>query len=263
MSGGEVLLRVEHLEKTYPGHNGRPPHKALDDVSLELRAGETLGIVGESGSGKSTLARVLMRLTGADGGRVTYGGVDLLNARGADALFLTRQIQIVFQDPNSSMNPRRTVRQALVEAARVAGDAPADMQAILGRMMEAVGLSRDKLDAYPHQLSGGQRQRVAIARALAVSPKIVVADECVSALDVSVQSSILNLLLERQRELGLALLFISHDLAVVHHMSDRMIVMKSGRIVEAGNPAEIMRNPADPYTRELIASVPGSGFRTM
>ena len=128
-------------------------------------------------------------------------------------------------------------------------------------MMEAVGLSREKLDAYPHQLSGGQRQRVAIARALAVSPRVVVADECVSALDVSVQSSILNLMLERQRELGLAYVFISHDLSVVHHMSDRMIVMRSGRIVEAGNPSEIMRNPQDPYTRELIASVPGSGFR--
>ena len=261
MSDGEVLLKVEHLEKTYSGHNGRPAHRALDDVSLELRDGETLGIVGESGSGKSTLARVLVRLTGADGGRVTYRGIDLLNARGADALFLTRQIQIVFQDPNSSMNPRRTVRQALMEAARVAENPPADLQTSLGHMMEAVGLSRDKLDAYPHQLSGGQRQRVAIARALAVSPKVVVADECVSALDVSVQSSILNLLLERQRDLGLAFVFISHDLAVVHHMSDRMIVMKSGRIVEAGNPAEILRNPGDPYTRELIASVPGSGFR--
>ena len=261
MSRGDVLLSVEHLSKTYRGQGGRPAHKALDDVSLELRASETLGIVGESGSGKSTLARVLVRLTGADSGRADYCGVDLLRAGGAGALFLTRQIQIVFQDPNSSMNPRRTIRQALLEAARVAEHPPADIQGSLARMMEAVGLSREKLDAYPHQLSGGQRQRVAIARALAVSPRVVVADECVSALDVSVQSSILNLMLERQRELGLAYVFISHDLSVVHHMSDRMIVMRSGRIVEAGNPSEIMRNPQDPYTRELIASVPGSGFR--
>jgi len=261
MSQDDPLLTVEHVSKTYRGRAGRPAHRALDDISLELRAGETLGIVGESGSGKSTLARVLVRLTRADAGQASYRGVDLLRARGNDALFLTRQIQIVFQDPNSSMNPRRTIRQALIEAARVAETPPADMHASLAAMMEAVGLSREKLDAYPHQLSGGQRQRVAIARALAVSPKVIVADECVSALDVSVQSSILNLMLERQRELGLTYVFISHDLSVVHHMSDRMIVMKSGRIVEAGNPSEIMRNPRDPYTRELIASVPGRGFR--
>ncbi len=253
------LLQVDGLRKAYPGQGGRKGHLALDDVSFTLSAGETLGIVGESGSGKSTLAKVLVRLTGADAGRVGFGGIDVLRPNAAEATQLTRQIQIVFQDPNSSMNPRRTIRQALAEAARVAEAAPAAdaMEQRLVSLLDAVGLSVDKLDAYPHQLSGGQRQRVAIARALAVSPRVIVADECVSALDVSVQSSILNLLLDLQRQRGLAYVFISHDLSVVHHMSDRVMVMKSGRVVEAGPATEILRMPQHPYTRELIASVPG------
>ena len=257
MSSSETLIRAGGLRKRYAGEGGRRGHLALDDVSFELAAGETLGIVGESGSGKSTLARVVMRLTSADGGRIEYCGRNLLAPNREDAAFLTRQVQIVFQDPSSSMNPRRTVRQALSEAARVAGVGKRNMEDRLIELLDAVGLSREKLDAYPHQLSGGKLQRIGIARALAVSPRVIVADECVSALDVSVQSSILNLLLDLQRNHGLAYIFISHDLSVVHHMSDRVAVMKSGRIVEEGETAAVLGNPSHEYTRELIASVPG------
>jgi len=251
------ILSASKLDKTYRGSGGRPSLQVLRDVSFDLHAGETLGIVGESGSGKSTLARVLLRLTDVDGGAITYRDVDVLRPTAPQAKYLTRKIQIVFQDPNSSMNPRRTVRQALVEAARVSGDPDATSERALVAMLDAVGLSRDKLNAYPHHLSGGQRQRVAIARALAVSPDVIVADECVSALDVSVQSSILNLLLELQRSRGLAYIFIGHDLAVVHHMSDRIMVMQKGEVVETGDPGSIMRNPSHPYVRELIDSVAG------
>lgn len=252
----ELILKATNLNKTYRGQGGRPAQQVLRNVSFDLHAGETLGIVGESGSGKSTLARVLLRLTGVDSGAITYRDVDVLRPTAEQAKYLTRRIQIVFQDPNSSMNPRRTVRQALIEAARVSGEADATSDRSLTAMLDAVGLSSDKLDAHPHHLSGGQRQRVAIARALAVSPDVIVADECVSALDVSVQSSILNLLLELQRSRGLAYIFIGHDLAVVHHMSDRIMVMQKGEVVETGDPGQIMRNPSHPYVRELIDSVP-------
>lgn len=257
MTGPTPLLRVSGLSKRYPGSRGRAGHLALDDVALELDAGETLGIVGESGSGKSTLARVLMRLTPADAGEAVFDGMDMLRPSAADARRLTRAVQIVFQDPNSSMNPRRTVRQALAEATRVAAVPAADTEARLAALLDDVGLSREKLNAYPHQLSGGQRQRVAIARALAVSPRVIIADECVSALDVSVQSSVLNLLLDLQRRLGLAYIFISHDLSVVRHMSDRVMVMRTGRVVEQGSCADVLLRPRHEYTRELLASVPG------
>ena len=257
MTGPAPLIEVRSLGKRYPGSRGRAGHQALDDVTFDLMAGETLGIVGESGSGKSTLARVLMRLTSADSGVARFRGVDMLRPSAKDASELTRTVQIVFQDPNSSMNPRRTVRQAIAEATRVAGVPAAQTNSRLAALLDSVGLSREKLDSYPHQLSGGQRQRVAIARALAVSPQVIIADECVSALDVSVQSSVLNLLLELQRELGLTYIFISHDLAVVRHMSDRVIVMRAGRVVEQGPCADVLSRPSHDYTRELLASVPG------
>ena len=248
------LLEVSDLCKTWPGSQGRRRQVALDRVSLAVGAGETLGIVGESGSGKSTLARILMRLTGADSGIARFDGIDVLHPARRDVARLTREMQIVFQDPNSSMNPRRTVRQALTEAARLADPGRGAVARKVAEMLDAVGLSREKLDAYPHQLSGGQRQRVAIARALAVGPRLVIADECVSALDVSVQSAILNLLLELQRDRGLSYLFISHDLAVVHHMSDRILVMKSGQVVESGPARDLIAAPRHPYTRDLIAA---------
>jgi ABC-type glutathione transport system ATPase component len=251
------LLEVRGLSKTYAGAGGRR-HTALDDVSLKLAPGETLGIVGESGSGKSTLGRILMRLTAADGGHVTFEGIDVLRPSRAEAIHLTRRMQIVFQDPNSCMNPRHTVRQVLTEAARVSQTDRDRIEERVRGIMDAVGLAGEKLDAFPHQLSGGQRQRVAIARALAVEPGVVIADECVSALDVSVQSAILNLLLELQRERGLAYLFISHDLSVVRHMSDRILVMKSGQVVEEGPADSLISQPTHPYTRELIGAIPGA-----
>jgi ABC-type glutathione transport system ATPase component len=250
------LLEVRGLSKFYAGL-GRLTHVALDNVSFDLAAGETLGIVGESGSGKSTLARVLMRLTAADAGKVTYKGIDVLRPSRQQSVHLTRQMQIVFQDPNSCMNPRRTVRQALTEAALVAQSGRSRIEERVRGILDAVGLSPEKLDSFPHQLSGGQRQRVAIARALAVEPKVVIADECVSALDVSVQSAILNLLCDLQRERGLAYLFISHDLSVVRHMSDRILVMKSGQVVEEGEADAVISQPSHPYTRELVNSMPG------
>lgn len=253
----EQILAARGLNKTYRAQGGRAALQVLRNVSFDLHAGETLGVVGESGSGKSTLARVLLRLTDVDSGSIQYRGIDLLRPSGQQARQLTRKIQIVFQDPNSSMNPRRTVRQSLVEAARVSGDPEATSERALAAMLDAVGLSSDKLNALPHHLSGGQRQRVAIARALAVNPEIIVADECVSALDVSVQSSILNLLLDLQRSRGLAYIFIGHDLSVVNHMSDRIVVMQKGEVVETGDPGDVLRNPSHPYVRELIESAPG------
>jgi peptide/nickel transport system ATP-binding protein len=253
----DPILTARNLNKTYRRQGARPPLQVLRDVSFDLHAGETLGVVGESGSGKSTLARVLLRLTDVDSGSIRYRGIDLLNPSGQQSRELRRKIQIVFQDPNSSMNPRRTVRQALVEAARVSGDPEATTDRALVDMLDAVGLSSDKLNALPHHLSGGQRQRVAIARALAVNPEIIVADECVSALDVSVQSAILNLMLDLQRSRGIAYIFIGHDLSVVHHMSDRIMVMQKGEVVETGDPADVLRNPSHPYVRELIESAPG------
>lgn len=253
----EPILTAHGLNKTYRRQGARPALQVLRDVSFDLNQGETLGVVGESGSGKSTLARVLLRLTDVDSGAIRYRGIDLLNPTARQSRELRRKIQIVFQDPNSSMNPRRTVRQALLEAARVSGDPEATTDRALAAMLDAVGLSSDKLNALPHQLSGGQRQRVAIARALAVNPEVIVADECVSALDVSVQSAILNLLLELQRSRGLAYIFIGHDLSVVHHMSDRIVVMQKGEVVESGDPADVLHNPNHPYVRELIESAPG------
>ena len=259
MTGETAILGVEDLRKRYGGKRGREGTTALDGVSFDLAEGETLGIVGESGSGKSTLARILVRLAPADGGVVHFRGVDVLRPDRVQARRLTREIQIVFQDPYSAMHPRHTVRQALREAARVAGTAEGDLDDQLAGLLDSVGVSPDKLTAYPHQLSGGQRQRIAIARALAVEPSIIIADECVSALDVSVQSSILNLLLELQQSRGLSYLFISHDLAVVNHMSDRIIVMKDGRIVESGHADEVINHPQESYTKELLSSLPGAG----
>lgn len=251
------ILRVCELSKAYPAHHrGQQRTQALDRVSLDVRPGETVGIVGESGSGKSTLARILTRLTPADSGSVTYREVDLLHADRKQARYLTSELQIVFQDPNSAMNPRHTVRKALSEAVRASGREQI-LDADLVALLRLVGVSEMKLSAYPHELSGGQRQRVAIARALAVDPSVIIADECVSALDVSVQSTILNLMLKLQQEKGLSYLFISHDLAVVHQMSDRIVVMKDGRVVESGHADEVMTEPKDPYTRQLLAGLPG------
>ena len=258
-------VAIQGLVKTYrPGFalfgRGRPPVDALKGVSLEVASGETLGIVGESGCGKTTLARCLVGLLRPSGGRVLVGGqpIEALVAKGPRAL--GRAVQYVFQDPISSLNPRRTIRQTLGVPLRfLAGLPPADQPRRLGELMEAVGLDPAFLDRYPHEFSGGQAQRIAIARALAAGARVVVLDEPVSALDVSVQAQVLRLLVDLKARHGLTYVFVSHDLAVVEAVADRVVVMAAGEVVEEGRPDTLFRQPSHPYTRRLVASVPRLG----
>jgi peptide/nickel transport system ATP-binding protein len=256
----EPLLVVRDLVKHYrrPSMLARlPPVRAVDGVSLELAAGETLAVVGESGSGKSTLARTILRLEAADGGEVRFEGMDVLRLPRRPLRELRRRMQIVFQDPGGSLNPRRTVADAIAEGLEIHRLAPRpaipDRVAIL---MEEVGLDPSSASRFPREFSGGQRQRVGIARALAVDPALVVLDEPVSALDVSVQAQVLTLLLELQQRRGLAYLFIAHDLAVVRQVAHRIAVMYLGRIVEEGPTEEVLSGPRHPYTIALLSAVP-------
>jgi len=231
--------------------------RAVDGVSLEIRRGETLGVIGESGCGKSTLGRTVLRLLEPTGGEVRFDGVDLATLDKPAMTALRRRMQIVFQDPFASLNPRRTVEQIVglglsIHTARPA----AAIRAAVVDMLGKVGLSSAHLQRYPHQFSGGQRQRIGIARALIVNPDFVVCDEPVSALDVSIQAQILALLEQLKRELGLTYLFISHDLAVVAHVSDRVAVMYLGQVVELGPARKLLREPAHPYAQALLAAVP-------
>jgi peptide/nickel transport system ATP-binding protein len=258
-----VLLEVKGLRKAFPVREGFFRHGerlVVKDVSFRLRRGRTLGIVGESGSGKTTLGLTLLRLHAASGGQALFEGQDLLQLTPAQFLPLRRRIQIVFQDPFASLNPRFTVGQVLLEPLRVhrLGADDRDRLRTSAALLERVGLPADALRRYPHEFSGGQRQRVAIARCLTLRPDLVICDESVSALDVSVQAQVLNLLQELQDELGLSYLFISHDLAVVRHMSDEILVMCGGEAVEQGPADELYRNPRHPYTRKLLASIPGA-----
>jgi peptide/nickel transport system ATP-binding protein len=232
--------------------------QALDDVSFTLRAGATLGIVGESGSGKSTLARLVMALEVPSAGSVWFEGTDL-HTLGVDALRRARRdFQMVFQDPFSSLDPRMTIARTVAEPLEKLDDVGrAERRERAAAMLDAVGLNAAQdLDKVPHEFSGGQRQRIAIARALVTHPKLIVADEPVSALDVSVQAQVLNLMQDLQQRLGLAYLFISHDLAVVERMADELLVLQAGRVVERGRPVDVLRAPAHPYTRRLLAAVP-------
>jgi oligopeptide/dipeptide ABC transporter ATP-binding protein len=238
---------------------GRPAGvvRALNGVSFQVKRGETLGIVGESGCGKSTLARCLVRLNQPDAGRIDYAGVDVLALQGADRRGYNRRVQMVFQDPYSSLNPRLTVRQALAEA--IAFHHLREGAAIGARVVELLDLVRlpsDSADRYPHEFSGGQRQRIGIARALAVEPECLIADELVSALDVSVQAQIVNLLLELQARLNLTVLFIAHDLRLVRHISHRVAVMYLGAIVELAETEVLFTKPAHPYTAALLKAAP-------
>jgi len=257
----EPLLLLDGLVKEFPATGAwwlRTAARAVDDVTLEVRPGETLGIVGESGSGKSTLLRMALRLVSPTAGRVLVEGRDVWALRGAALKRLRHAMQPVFQDPGASFNPRQTLRQILTAPLEVHGEA-ASRPERLARIEEAlavVGLAPALLDRYPHQLSGGQKQRVAIARAIVLRPRLLLLDEPTSALDVSVQAQVLNLFQRTKRELGLTCVFVSHNLAVVRYVSDRVAVMRRGRVVEAGSAAEVFDRPRHPYTQALLQAVP-------
>ena len=262
MSEHPVLLEARHVKEWFPvrggllGRNTRYV-KAVDDVSLTVRAGETLGVVGESGCGKSTLARVMLRLIEPTGGEVLFEGKNMTTANKAELRRMRRDIQIIFQDPYASLDPRQRVGDMLTEPLTIHGLArgEAAKRRVL-ELLELVGLPADSVRKFPHEFSGGQRQRLCIARALAVDPKLIVCDECVSALDVSIQAQIINLLMKLQRQLGIALVFVSHDLRVVRHISTNVAVMYLGRVVEYAPTEELFSNPAHPYTRALLSAVP-------
>jgi oligopeptide/dipeptide ABC transporter ATP-binding protein len=252
-----VLLRVEGLAKHFPAHGGKGVVRAVDGVSFVVRSGETLGIVGESGCGKSTLGRTLLRLLQPTAGDIEFDGTDL-RALGQRALrAMRREMQMIFQDPFASLDPRLRVGAIVAEPLVIhrIGDRASRRKAVI-ELLETVGLDAAAAKRYPHEFSGGQRQRIGIARALALRPKLIIADEPVSALDVSIRSQILNLLIELKRQFGLSYIFISHDLAVVEHVSDMLAVMYLGRIVETAAAEDLFARPSHPYTEALISAVP-------
>ena len=252
----DVLLRVKDLVVHFPAGRRRVVH-AVSEVTFDVVKGETLGIVGESGCGKSTVARAIIRLVDITAGEVLYEGQDLAGLEGEDLRRVRPQVQMIFQDPISSLNPRRRVRDVIAEGLAVWGDDIGSWSRDrIDELMDAVGVEARYGARRPHEFSGGQCQRIGIARALALDPKVLICDEPVSALDVSIQAQILNLLQDMKRRYGLTVLFISHDLSVVKNVSDRIVVMYLGKVCEIGSTADIYSHPAHPYTRALLASIP-------
>lgn len=259
----EVLLKIEHLKVWFPAKKklfGKTPAptKAVDDVSFNVYKGETLGLVGESGCGKTTLGRTLLRLVEPTGGHIFFEGQDMLKVSPRTFRAMRRNMQIIFQDPYSSLNPRLTIGEAIAEPMKVhhIGSSAQDRKERVINLLEKVNLPASHYNRYPHEFSGGQRQRIVIARALALNPAFVICDESVSALDVSVQAQVLNLLNDLKKEFGFTAIFISHDLSVVRYISNRILVMNKGKIEESGNADDVYNNPQSPYTQQLIASIP-------
>ena len=261
-AAGRPILEVSDLRTYFPIRKGLLQrvvghHKAVDGVSFSIARGETLGLVGESGCGKTTVGRTVLALQPATGGQVLFEGQEVFAQDAASLRRMRRNMQIIFQDPGGSLNPRMRVGRIVGEPLEVHGLASGDeLRERVEVLLERCGLWRQAADRYPHEFSGGQRQRIGIARALALEPRLIVCDEPTSALDVSVQSEILNLLADLQDQLGLSYLFISHDMAVIHHVCDRIAVMKDGRIVEEGTRDEVIGAPKHPYTRRLLLAVP-------
>ena len=262
--GNSVIVEVRHLKKYFPVLSGVIAQrtvgwvKAVDDVSFAIRRGETLGLVGESGCGKTTIGRCILQLERPTAGEILYEGQEMTRMSDAELRPLRRRMQIVFQDPYSSLNPRMTIGQIISEPVRVhrLSQNGADRRDRVDKLLTVVGLNPIMAARYPHQLSGGQRQRVGIARALALEPKFIVCDEPISALDVSIQAQIINLLEELQERFSLTYLFIAHDLSVVRHISDRIAVMYLGKVVEIAERQELYENPLHPYTKALLSAVP-------
>ena len=255
------LLKITDLKVHFPVRTGRfgggkDVVKAVDGVSLTINANETLAVVGESGCGKTTIGNAVLGLAPVTAGRITFEGRDLSTLTSSERRHVWREMQVVFQDPVSALNPRRTIAQSIAEPLVIHDHPKAQIAARVDELMGLVGLNSDQRDRRPGALSGGQRQRVVIARALALNPKLVICDEPVSALDVSIQSQILNLLMRLQRELGLSYLFIAHDLSVVRHIADRVAVMYLGLVVEEGPAAQVFANPVHPYTEALLSAIP-------
>lgn len=252
------LLKVENLKQYFP-ISKKFTVKAVDDVSFEIYPGETYGLVGESGSGKTTIGRSIIRLYDPTAGKITFDGVDITGKMSAaDEKKLRTEMQMIFQDPMACLNPRQKVADIIGQGLDIHHlyTDKADRDAKIARILEKVGLAPEHAERYPHQFSGGQRQRVGIARALIMNPKLIIADECISALDVSIQAQVVNLMRDIQQETGAAYLFIAHDLSMVKYISDRIGVLHLGHLVETGTTEEIFANPVHPYTRSLISAIP-------